>query len=154
VSGIRLLSSLPMRPRLVLDTNAWLDWLVFDDPAMAPLKAAVAAGRAEILIDAACEAELERVLAYPLGRFTLEAPAQAACLAECRRLALRVERAAPPADLPRCRDPDDQKFLEAAAAAGADFLVTRDLALLELAHRAAAFRILSPEKTGSDPVFS
>ena len=28
--------------RLVLDTNVWLDWLVFDDPALAPLKDAVA----------------------------------------------------------------------------------------------------------------
>jgi putative PIN family toxin of toxin-antitoxin system len=143
-----------MRPRFVLDTNAWLDWLVFDDPAMARLKAAVAAGRAEIVIDAACEAELERVLAYPLGRFALDEPVQAACLAECRRVALRVERAAPPANLPRCRDPDDQKFLEAAAAAGAHVLVTRDLALLELARRALPFRILAPEKMGSDPVFS
>ena len=142
-----------MRSRFVLDTNAWLDWLVFDDPAMAPLKAAVAAGRAEILIDAACESELERVLAYPLGRFSLDAPAQAACLAECRRVALRVERAAAPASLPRCRDPDDQKILEAAAAAGAHYLVTRDLALLELARRALPFRILAPEKIGSDPVF-
>ena len=142
-----------MRSRFVLDTNAWLDWLVFDDPAMAPLKAAVAAGRAEILIDAACEAELERVLAYPLGRVSLDAPAQAACLAECRRVALRVERAAAPASLPRCRDPDDQKILEAAAAAGAHYLVTRDLALLELARRALPFRILAPEKMGSDPVF-
>lgn len=142
-----------MRSRFVLDTNAWLDWLVFHDPAMAPLKAAVAAGRAEILIDAACESELERVLAYPLGRVSLDAPAQAACLAECRRVALRVERAAALASLPRCRDPDDQKILEAAAAAGAHYLVTRDLALLALARRALPFRILAPEKMGSDPVF-
>ena len=56
--------------RVVLDTNAWLDWLVFDDPGVAALRAAVEAGRAEAWIDAACEAELERVLAYPLGRFT------------------------------------------------------------------------------------
>ena len=37
--------------RLVLDTNVWLDWLAFDDPGVAPLKAAVAEGRAEIYID-------------------------------------------------------------------------------------------------------
>ena len=28
--------------RLVLDTNVWLDWLVFGEPALAPLKAAIA----------------------------------------------------------------------------------------------------------------
>ncbi|MGA7983762.1 MAG: PIN domain-containing protein, partial [Burkholderiales bacterium] len=71
--------------RLVLDTNVWLDWLVFDDPELAALRAAVEQGLAQVFIDAACEAELARVLAYPLGRVRLDAAAQAACLAECRR---------------------------------------------------------------------
>jgi uncharacterized protein len=53
--------------RLILDTNVWLDWLVFDDPSIAPIKAAVAANRAEVFIDSACEAELERALGYDLG---------------------------------------------------------------------------------------
>ena len=135
--------------RLVLDTNVWLDWLVFDDPCVAPIRAAVAAGRAEICIDAACEAELERALGYDLGRkFTIDAQAQAACLAECRRVARRIESACPEAEraqLPACRDPDDQKFMEAALAAKAHFLVTKDRALLELARRTLRFRIVPPE---------
>jgi len=60
--------------------------------------------------------------------------------------------AAERARLPLCRDPDDQKFLEAALAARAEFLLTRDRALLELARRAGhaqrravPFRILTPE---------
>ena len=81
--------------RLVLDTNVWLDWLVFDDPELAPLRAAVREGRVRVFIDAACEAELARVLAYPLGRISLDAAAQAACLAECRRQAAPGERVAP-----------------------------------------------------------
>ena len=123
--------------RLVLDTNVWLDWLVFGDPALAPLKAAVAERRAEIFIDAACEAELARVLAYDLGKHSLDAAAQAACLAECRRIARPVQNAEPTecSSLPRCADSADQVFLEAALAARADFLVTRDAALLELARR-------------------
>jgi len=130
--------------RLVLDTNVWLDWLVFDDPELAPLRAAVREGRARVFIDAACEAELARVLAYPLGRIRLDAAAQAACLAECRRRAAPGERVAPlPGELPRCRDPDDQKFLELARDCAADFLLTRDRALLELARR-APFRIVTP----------
>jgi len=36
--------------RLVLDTNVWLDWLVFDDPSIATVKAAVATKRAEVFI--------------------------------------------------------------------------------------------------------
>ena len=135
--------------RLVLDTNVWLDWLVFDDPSIAPIKAAVAAKRAEVFIDAACEAELERALAYDFGRKrTLDAAGRDACLALCRRVARRIEGAVPGAEgarLPACRDPDDQKFLEAALAAGAEFLLTKDRALLDLATRALPFRILTPE---------
>ena len=135
--------------RLVLDTNVWLDWLVFDDPAIAPIKAAVAAKRAEVFIDAACEAELERALAYDFGRKrTLAAAGRDACLAECRRVAQRIHAAVPEGEralLPACRDPDDQKFLEAALAARAEFLVTKDRALLDLAPRVAHFRIVAPE---------
>jgi putative PIN family toxin of toxin-antitoxin system len=140
--------------RLVLDTNVWLDWLVFGDPAAAPIRAAVAAGRAAIFIDEACAAELARVLAYPLGRRALDAAAQAAALAECRRFALPIERQGlndeAMSPLPRCRDPDDQKFLEAAAAARADMLITKDEALLELARRRAKppFRIVTPQEFG------
>jgi len=67
--------------RLVLDTNIWLDWLVFDDAGIAPLKAAAAAARAEIFIDDACAAELAAVLGYPLRKEILDAAAQAACMA-------------------------------------------------------------------------
>jgi len=134
--------------RLVLDTNVWLDWLVFDDPSVAPIRAAVEANRAEVFIDAACEAELERALAYDFGRKrTLDAAGRDACLAECRRVAHRIDAAAPEAErarLPACRDPDDQKFLEAALNSRAEFLVTKDRALLDLARRALPFRILTP----------
>ena len=133
------------RLRVVLDTNVWLDWLVFDDPSIAPIKAAVAANRVELFTDTACEAELERALGYDLGKRSVDV---AACIAECRRVARRIGSAAPEAErarLPACRDPDDQKFLEAALAARAEFLVTRDRALLELARRPLPFRILAPE---------
>ena len=133
------------RLRVVLDTNVWLDWLVFDDPSIAPIKAAVAANRVELFTDTACEAELERALGYDLGKRAVDV---AACIAECRRVARRIDSAAPEAErarLPACRDPDDQKFLEAALAARAEFLVTRDRALLELARRPLPFRILAPE---------
>ena len=137
--------------RLVLDTNVWLDWLVFDDPELVPLRAALARGRARVYIDAACEAELARVLAYPLGRVRLDAAARAACVAECRRIAARAERAAPPERvLPACRDPDDQKFLELARACRADALLTRDRALLELARR-TPFRIVTPRAWAAAP---
>ncbi len=142
----RSLAALGMtRLRLVLDTNVWLDWLVFDDASVAPIRAAVAAERAEVFMAAACEAELERALGYDLGKRTVDI---AACIAECRRVARRIDSPLPEAErarLPACRDPDDQKFLEAALAARAGFLVTRDRALLDLARRAGPFRIVTPE---------
>ncbi len=134
--------------RLVLDTNVWLDWLVFADPSVESVREAVANGRAAVYIDAPCEAELIRVLAYDLGKHSIDAAAQASCLAACRSAALRIEDAVADARralLPRCSDPDDQKFLEAALAAHADFLVTKDQALLELARRTLPFQILTPQ---------
>jgi len=135
--------------RIVLDTNIWLDWLVFKDLSLLHVKKEVSEGKAEIFIDSACDAELERVLAYDLARHTLDAAAQAKCLAECRRIAQRIDTVAPEAErklLPRCVDPDDQKFLELALAARADALITKDHKLLELARRTKAFRIVNPRK--------
>jgi hypothetical protein len=84
------------------------------------------------------------VLDYPLGRVRLDAAAQAARLAECRRVAgPGGDIASLECVLPRCRDPDDQKFLELARACRADLLLTRDRALLELARR-TPFRIVTP----------
>jgi putative PIN family toxin of toxin-antitoxin system len=138
-----------MKIRLVLDTHVWLDWLVFDDPVAAPIKAAVESGAAQVVIDERCEEELARVLGYPRRRTTLDAAAQAACLAECRRVATRMPAIEASPRLPQCRDPDDQKFLELALGCGAHALVTRDQALLELARRKSRplpFRILPPDR--------
>ncbi len=98
------------RRRLVLDTHVWLDWLVFDDPGITRIRNAVGLKRAEIFIDAVCEAELARVLAYDLHKRKLDAAAQAACIAQCRRLSHRIDATLPEpqrAGLPRCRDPDE-----------------------------------------------
>jgi len=132
---------------VVLDTQVWLDWLVFDDPSVGRLREAHAAGRVEIAIDEACEAELVRVLAYDLGKYSLQPDAQARCLERCRSAARRVPGAGA-ADLPKCRDPDDQKFLELAAGCGAQILVSKDRAVLALAPRVSQFRILAPDDCG------
>ena len=141
-----------MKPRLVLDTHVWLDWLVFEDPSIVRIRNAVGTGRAEAYIDAVCEEELVRVMARGFAKRTLDAQAQAECLATCRKFATRIDAVAPEgarAALPRCGDPDDQKFLEAALAANAQFLITKDRKLLALARkRGVPFRILRPEAFG------
>ena len=103
--------------RLVLDTHIWLDWLVFEDTGIARIRQLQGAKRLEICIDTVCEAELVRVLGYPFCKRVLDRKAQEAAIAQCRRIATRVGAAAPAAErarLPACRDPEDQKFLEAA----------------------------------------
>lgn len=134
--------------RVVLDTQVWLDWLVFDDPSAARIREAQAAGRVEIVIDQPCEAELVRVLAYDLGKYSLEAAEQTHCVARCRSVSRRVPTGSP-GELPRCKDPDDQKFLELAAGAGARYLISKDQALLALAPRVSLFRILAPQDCGA-----
>jgi putative PIN family toxin of toxin-antitoxin system len=139
-------------PRLILDTHVWLDWLVFDDPSIVRIRNAVGTGRVEAYIDAVCEEELVRVMARGFAKRTLDAQAQAEALATCRRLAKRIDSSAPSdarAGLPRCGDPDDQKFLEAALAANAQFLLTKDRKLLDLARKPGLpFRIIRPEEFG------
>lgn len=138
--------------RLVLDTNVWLDWLVFDDAGVAPIKTAVAAGHARIFISDLCTAELARVLGYPLSGRALDEAARAAALACCASLAddaaLCTRRHVIDA-LPKCADADDQKFLELARDCGADALITKDHDLLALATRKLRplpFRILTPSE--------
>lgn len=116
--------------RLVLDSNVWLDWLFFDDPGVADLKHARRDGALDIIIDAACRDELARVLGYE--RFGLDQGTQAAMLGEVDRLSCFLEKLCyqPAAALPWCSDPDDVKFLALAAAGNADWLITKDKALL------------------------
>ncbi len=136
---------------IVLDTNIWLDWLVFGDPAVVPLKSARGEGLVQIAINAACLEELGRVLAYP--EFKLDSATRNALFSEVRNCTNQVE-AKLLSPVPCCPDPDDQKFLELARDAQADWLITKDKALLGLAKKrfdGAAFKIGTPEQwlTGS-----
>jgi putative PIN family toxin of toxin-antitoxin system len=121
--------------RLVLDTNVVLDLVVFRDAGAAPLRAAIEAGRVTILTSAECLIELRRVLDYP--EFKLDEAAQAAACDWFVAHAEILETPDPEPLLPRCRDSDDQKFLDLAWIADVEHLVTKDKALLELARRVA-----------------
>lgn len=129
----------------MLDTNVWLDLLLFRDPRAAGLDAALRAGEVVAVVDDACQDEWRRVLDYPA--LALDPVRIAALGAEFNRLAQHVDAGPSPLPLPRCQDPDDQKFLELAAASSARWLVSRDRALLALARRiarAGAFEIVEP----------
>lgn len=118
----------------VLDTNVALDWLLFAEPATAPLGAAVESGTVIWFACAHMRNELERVLRYPaLERWR---PDATALLARFDRHARLLSQ--PPTDpLLRCADRDDQVFIDLSRAHHARWLITRDRALLHLARRAA-----------------
>jgi uncharacterized protein len=129
-------------PSAVLDTNVVLDWLVFKDPGVRSLAAAVESGTLRWLACARMRDELADVLAREhLRRWQ---PDGAAVLAAFDRLA--AVRAAPPASHLPCTDADDQVFIDLALAAGCRWLLTKDRALLALARRARprGLRVLTP----------
>lgn len=132
-------------PGLVLDTNVVLDWLVFRHPACGALEAALHAGRVRWLASAAMEDELAHVLQRGLGpRWPV---AEADWRPHWQRWAVPVPAAAAPLSLPRCTDPDDQKFIDLAVTAGARWLLSRDRAVLKLRRRLSAYgvAVLTPE---------
>lgn len=125
-------------PTIVLDTNVVLDWLVFHDPPVSPLAAALAARHLRWIATAPMLDELADVLRRPglerwAGRLVSALDTARACA---------LLQAAPKPDVPPghpvCTDPDDQKFIDLALAAPARWLLTRDKALLKLARAAAA----------------
>jgi uncharacterized protein len=142
------------KPVLVLDTNVVLDLLHFDDPTARPLRLALEDGRLRCVATGATLEEWRRVLAYP--EFGLDAARQLALCARYQALSVQVDYADANAGLPhkgtpihywlpRCSDPDDQKFIELASAARAHGLVSKDRALLKLRRRCAPFfRVMTP----------
>lgn len=133
--------------RWVLDTNVLLDWLIFREPTIAPLVAAIEAGAVTLLNNTACRDEFVRVLDYPQVVKRGAARATALTTYDARHAPCAGVPAATP--LPVCRDPDDQKFLELARDGQADWLISKDRALLELARRVRGsmrFEVLSPRE--------
>lgn len=138
--------------RVVLDTNTVMALWWWQDPKLAPLARALDAG----VFLPACRAdtldELAHVLAY--RQFGIPPERQAELLAAYGARCLPCPA---PADeltsLPRCRDADDQKFLEVARDAGAALLVSRDKALLRLDRHSLVrgrFRIRTPEAISAE----
>ena len=124
--------------RLIIDTNIWLDLLVFDEPRMRPLHADLAAGRVRCHHSPHLFSELADVLTRP--QFGLDARAQGEAMAQARMLSQLESEPAQPAPL-RCRDPDDQPFLDLAFALRAEVLLSKDKALLALARKARPYQL-------------
>lgn len=131
-------------PLVVLDTNVCLDLFFFADPRCARLRASLEAGEVTAVSRGDCHAEWERVLHYPDLPLTDATRLAAQALYDRWVTFPRLPDMA--TVLPRCRDPDDQMFLEVAMASGAAALVSKDNELLRMAARCPWFRICLPEE--------
>lgn len=140
-----------LAPRAVLDTNVCLDLFLFHDPRVGALLAALRANKLVAVTNRKCREEWLRVLQYPQLRLNDAGRAAASeafdALIHCvpdDAPAVRPEQ-----PLPRCKDPDDQKFLQLALISGARWLVSRDrhvLALGRRTRREGLFEIVAPDR--------
>jgi putative PIN family toxin of toxin-antitoxin system len=128
-------------PRLVLDTNTLVSALLFRQGRLAWLRTAWQDGTVTPLVCTATVNELLRVLTYP--KFRLNRDAITELLAEFLPYAETIALSASQTRGPRCRDPDDQVFIDLAIVANADGLVTGDRDLLALADQ-TSLRIQPP----------
>ena len=128
--------------RLVLDTNVVLDLYHWANTDAVPIMAALESGQIECFADERTLDELQRVLTYPQLKMTPE------MMVERYQRYSKLVQLAPAGEaphLPRCKDRDDQKFLELAARCGANILVSKDKALLKLRGRTTlTFQIMKP----------
>jgi putative PIN family toxin of toxin-antitoxin system len=133
-------------PIVVLDTNVVLDWLVFKDASCLTLASQVQARELMWHATASMRAELLSVLPRPQLQGWGPDLDHILCVFDEFAHVLDVGPPTAVTDAPRCRDPDDQKFIDLALTLGAHWLFSRDRALLELAKpaRARGLEILTP----------
>jgi predicted nucleic acid-binding protein len=118
-------------PIIILDTNALLDWRVFKDPAASPLAEALRAGRLRWLASPAMQTEWGHV--WPRSVFARWLPDPLLTTTVFDHAHMVAE---PPRGPLRCKDPDDQVFIDLALHVKARWLLSKDAALLKLARRA------------------
>ena len=128
------------RPLWVLDTNIVLDVFLFTEPAAQPLREALTQARIRWISTTPMREELARVLAYThiVKRMDFYQRSFEDLLRDYDTHSHPVE-AAPRAPL-RCKDPDDQRFIDLALAHQAG-LLSKDHAVLCMAKRLRALGV-------------
>ncbi|MEK8086373.1 PIN domain-containing protein [Aquabacterium sp. A3] len=121
-------------PIVILDTNALLDWRVFKDPAAHPIVEGILNGRLRWLACPSMEQEWHQV--WPRSYFKDWQPDPMLTLTVFQHATFVDE---PPRCSLRCKDPDDQVFIDLAVHVGARWLFSKDAALLKLGRRAQKF---------------
>jgi putative PIN family toxin of toxin-antitoxin system len=138
-------------PRIVLDTNVCLDLFLFADSMCSHVIAAMQRGQVQAVTREDCRDEWLRVLHYPQLPINDNNRASLVTAFDAHVVLLTPAQLVMPEDvhLPLCADPDDQKFMQLALAAGAPWLLSKDNELLKLDRRlraAGLFTIQVPQQ--------
>jgi predicted nucleic acid-binding protein len=112
-----------LRITYILDTNIWLDWLVFSSDTLVELKVAHNDGEFEIIYTTEMIEELIDVVSRT--QFDLSPEQQELIVQQMMAAARRVD------------DKDDQVFIDTALAYRITWLISKDKHLLRLKNRAA-----------------
>ena len=130
---------------VVIDTNIVLDIWVYLDPATPSLLNALEEGKLHWLATVPMREELLRVLDYPhiAQRRNRDGVSAEAVLAHFDRLA-KIQAISPKAPYV-CKDEDDQKFIDLAAAHQA-LLLSKDKQVLSLTNRLARLGVAVRQK--------
>jgi putative PIN family toxin of toxin-antitoxin system len=124
---------------IIIDTNVWLDILVFQDPRITALRAALEQKTVVCHRTSYMLGELREVISRPM--FGLDPAAQLAALAQAEALSQHADNAEDHSRILLCKDPDDQMFLDLALELKVDLLISKDRALLRLASRALKYNL-------------
>jgi uncharacterized protein len=116
-----------LNPRTVIDTNVLVSGIFFENGNEAKVLDAVISNKLTLVTSLEILQEIRETLAADKFRLT---PTEAFSVFQLILGMSEVVLTIPPASI-KCRDPDDQKFLDCAAGGNADFLVTGDRDLLE-----------------------
>lgn len=127
-------------PVYILDTNVWLDWLVFTHDAVPLLRDLQLSRKIQIVYTSEMYDELADVLSRAL--FKLSEAAQAAALQIMTTSADEVAACVPTTVRMVCKDADDQVFIDTALGIRAAYLLSKDKHLLTLRKRAAAHGVV------------
>jgi len=125
---------------VVLDTNVLLDVFVFNDFRTIHLKEALITGKLTALATPKTIAELSDVISRPL--FALDESAQANILLQWSSLARILPDESLQSSPWKCRDSDDQVFLDLAYTSKPCTLISKDNEVLVFSNRAAKEQVL------------
>lgn len=125
---------------VVLDTNVLLDVFVFNDFRTIHLKEALCSGKVTALATPKTIAEFTDVISRPL--FCLDESAQANILMQWSSLAKVIPDETLRPSPWKCRDLDDQVFLDLAYTSRPCTLLSKDNEVLVFTNRAAQERVL------------